>query len=57
MNWLFQSVFCTHKILRGDLEELPIWTDYFIQNDEFSEETLLYYLKIEKKDGTYSIKK
>ena len=57
MNWLFQSVFCTHKILRGDLEELPIWTDYFIQNDVFSEETLLYYLKIEKKDGTYSIKK
>lgn len=57
MNWLFQSVFCTHKILRSDLEELPIWTDYFIKNDLFSEKTLIDYLKIENKNGTYCIKK
>lgn len=57
MNWLFQSVFCTHKILRGDLEELPIWTDYFEQYAFFSEETLLEFLKIEKKNGTYCVKK
>lgn len=57
MNWLFQSVFCTHKILRGDLEELPIWTDYFEQYAFFSEEILLEFLKIEKKNGTYCVKK
>ena len=26
-NWLFQQLFHTHKILRGDLEILPIFTD------------------------------
>ena len=44
MNWLFRSVFNTHKILRGDLELLPIWHEYFKQNPEFSEESLMEYL-------------
>ena len=26
-NWLFQQLFHTHKVLRGDLEVLPIITD------------------------------
>lgn len=26
-NWLFQQIFHTHKVLRGDLELLPIFTD------------------------------
>ena len=26
-NWLFQQLFHTHKVLRGDLEMLPIFTD------------------------------
>ena len=26
-NWLFQQLFHTHKVLRGDLERLPIFTD------------------------------
>lgn len=26
-NWLFQQLFHTHKVLRGDLELLPIFTD------------------------------
>ena len=26
-NWLFQQLFHTHKVLRGDLEKLPILTD------------------------------
>lgn len=56
MNWLFQSIFSTHKVLRGDLEALPIWYEYFNTNKIFSEESLLKYLKIEKINGTYRIK-
>ena len=26
-NWLFKQLFNTHKVLRGDLERLPIITD------------------------------
>ena len=26
-NWLFKQLFHTHKVLRGDLELLPIFTD------------------------------
>lgn len=57
MNWLFSSLFCTHKILRGDLEELPIWTEYFEKHSSFDEKTLLAYLNIEKDYGTYRIKR
>ncbi len=57
MNWLYKSIFNTHKVLRGDLEMLPIWNGYFKHNDIFSEETLLEYLKLEKVYGTYRVKK
>lgn len=46
MNWLFKSTFNTHKILRGDLESLPIFHEYFKENEVFSEETLNKYLSI-----------
>ena len=46
MNWLFKSIFNTHKILRGDLESLPIFHEYFKENEVFSEETLNKYLSI-----------
>ena len=45
MNWLFRNVFNTHKILRGDLEQLPIWHEYFEKYDNFSEESLREYLE------------
>jgi site-specific DNA-methyltransferase (adenine-specific) len=58
MNWTFKNIFHTHKILRGDLELLPIFSDYFIENKIFKEETYLDYLKIEKtENGTYRIKR
>ena len=44
MSWLFSSVFNTHKILRGDLEMLPIWHEYFREHEDFSEESLMKYL-------------
>lgn len=57
MNWLFQSLFNTHKVLRGDLETLPIHIDYFKTHPIFDENTFLTYLNIEKvKNGTYRIK-
>ena len=46
MNWLFVSVFNTHKVLRSDLESLPIFHEYFKEYEEFSEETLIKYLQI-----------
>ncbi len=46
MNWLFRCVFSTHKILRSDLELLPIWHEYFEIYKNFSEESLREYLGI-----------
>ena len=46
MNWLFNSVFNTHKILRSDLEMLPIFHEYFKENEVFSEETFEDYKTI-----------
>ena len=47
MNWLFRSIFNTHKVLRSDLELLPIWHEYFQKYPEFSEESLKGYLTFE----------
>ncbi len=58
MNWFFTNIFHTHKILRGDLESLPIHSDYFVENSIFNEEKYLNYINIEKqKNGTYRVKK
>ncbi len=46
MNWFFRSTFNTHKILRSDLETLPIFHEYFKKHEKFSEETLRKYLSI-----------
>ncbi|MDM8531178.1 TaqI-like C-terminal specificity domain-containing protein [Anaerolineales bacterium HSG25] len=56
INWLFRSLFNTHKILRGDLEYLPIHTEYFLTNSKFNEELYLEFLGIEKVNNrTYRI--
>lgn len=57
INWLFNKLFSTHKILRGDLELLPIHIDYFSIYQNFSEDSYLNYLQLTKtKDGTFRIK-
>lgn len=57
LNWLFKKIFSTHKVLRGDLELLPIHTEYFKAHKKFSEETYLEFLQIEKtENGTFRIK-
>lgn len=54
MSWLFRSIFMTHKVLRRDLETLPIFADYFVMHAQFVEEEYLAYLGVERlEDGTY----
>lgn len=58
MNWLFSRVFNTHKILRGDLEALPIHSQFLKHATSFDEEDYLNKLTIAKdKHGTYRIKR
>lgn len=58
MDWLFLKLFSTHKVLRGDLEQLPIYVDYFRTNNIFEEDSLLDFLAIERAlNGTYRIKR
>lgn len=47
MSWLFSAIFMTHKVLRRDLEQLPIFPDYFLSHESFDEAQYLAYLGIE----------
>ncbi len=54
MNWLFKSIFRTHKVLRYDIETLPLHYEL----EEFDEARYLDYLGIEPTGaGSYKIKK
>jgi len=56
-NWLFQKLFNTHKVLRSDLESLPIPVDFFDDYTIFDERSLLEYFHIKKDNyGSYTIK-
>ena len=56
MNWLFRSLFNTHKVLRGDLEQLPLHLEYFRDHGTFREESYLAYLGLEKTgDGSFRL--
>lgn len=58
MNWLFRNIFQTHKVLRSDLELLPIHIQYFDKHSEFDENSFLKFLNIQKlNNGTYQIAK
>jgi predicted RNA methylase len=58
VNWLFKSIFNTHKILRGDLEALPVHFDFFKKHTTFNEKKYLEFIGIEEdKDGTYRVKR
>ncbi|MFI3259890.1 MAG: TaqI-like C-terminal specificity domain-containing protein [Rikenellaceae bacterium] len=57
VNWLFGKIFYTHKILRGNLEMLPIFLEGF-EGGIFCEDRYLECLNIIKiQDGTFKIKK
>ncbi len=57
MTWFFQSAFDTPKILKGDLQTLPIHTKYFDIYDAFCENNYLDYLSLEKVNQNYRLKK
>jgi site-specific DNA-methyltransferase (adenine-specific) len=56
MNWIFSSIFATHKVLRGDIERLPLFLEFMESSDAFCEDTLISYLGIkEAENGTFRI--
>lgn len=57
MTWLFRKIFATHKVLKSDLQSLPIHFGYFEKYRNFTESKFLDYLGIEKSNGTYVLKK
>lgn len=57
MNWVFRKIFNTHKILRGDLELLPIH-DQFLSGKNFVESEYLASINIERTScGAFRIKR
>jgi len=56
-NWLFSQLYNTHKVLRSDLESLPIPIAFFNYYKTFDEMNLLEYFNIKKdNNGYYTIK-
>lgn len=56
LNWLFRKIFETHKVLRSDIETLPLHTDYFATYSHFTETTFMDFLGIEDTPyGTFRI--
>ena len=55
MNWFFNKLFNTHKVLRSDLELLPLYTKWFV-GDEFDEKAFLDHNSILYIDGTYRVR-
>ncbi|MCQ2867869.1 class I SAM-dependent methyltransferase [Helicobacter pylori] len=56
MQFIFESLFKTHKILRKDLECLPLFTQFI--NNSFDEKFYLKNLGIERiENGTFRIRK
>lgn len=57
MNWVFGKIFNTHKVLRGDLELLPIHTR-FLSGKNFVESEYLASINIERTNcGTFRVKR
>lgn len=57
MSWLFLKMFETHKVLRSDIEALPIYVNYFRGREDYSESSLLDFLSLkEVSHGAFGIK-
>lgn len=57
MNWMFGKIFNTHKVLRGDLELLPIH-DQFLSGHDFVESEYLASINVERTScGAFRIKR
>lgn len=57
MNWMFRKLFNTHKILRSDLESLPIHAQ-FLKGNNFDEDKYIENLGLERTDyGAFRVKR
>ena len=55
VNWMFKSIFETHKVLKTDIASLPIHIDYFKKHSIFTEKSFFAYLGIkELANGTFT---
>ena len=58
LNWVFQKIFNTHKVLRADLEKMPLPVEFLGKNQNFSEDTLLNYYGLKRgANGTFRVKR
>lgn len=58
VSWLHKSLFDSHKILRSDLEKIPVFHEFLDGCKIFNENQLMKYLGIEEVgNGTYRVKK
>jgi site-specific DNA-methyltransferase (adenine-specific) len=56
INWMFSAIFGTHKILRGDLERLPLFLAFMESGKPFCDAELQSYLGIQEgENGTFRI--
>ncbi|MFI3292669.1 MAG: TaqI-like C-terminal specificity domain-containing protein [Rikenellaceae bacterium] len=51
MNWVFSMICHSYKILRSDIEKLPLHIDYFAKYEHFSEDNYCKYLGIAKDEN------
>ena len=57
-SWLFSKLFNTHKILRADLEKLPLPVHFPGKCQGFTESQLIEYYELEKTEcGTFRVRK
>ncbi len=47
LNWVFDRLFRSRKILRGDIERLPLHIDYFKHYDLFTDEQYCQFLGVD----------
>ncbi len=55
MTFLFRKMFVTRKVLRSDLETLPIFHTFFDRETDLTEETLLKHLGLKPHGRSYQI--
>lgn len=56
INWYFEKIFSTHKVLRADIESIPIFCDEIGDMVEFDEEKFLSRIGVQYVAGKYFIK-
>jgi site-specific DNA-methyltransferase (adenine-specific) len=55
INWLFSKIFNPRKILRSDIEEIPIIIKYFNESNYFDENRFLSFMGIKKVGTKYEL--